>query len=468
MIPVVRDEREFGIKRATLPCRPKPHAGIIRRMTDILILFFGGCTLVLLVWLLRRSFQNDADAQLLTQLEEKHRAMLVDLHDGLNRLGDRLQALSSDSSERLRTSVAQELKETRDAMQALQLAQTENLAKTRETVLEKLHVTLAEQGKAEQALIQDTMLKATSQLTASIETLTKAVDQRLETIGGKVSERLDEGFKKTNETFVNVMARLATIDEAQKKIDGLTTNMVSLQELLGDKRSRGAFGEVQLEGLVRNLLPEAAFEFQYTFPNGKCADCVLKLPEPTGLVAVDSKFPLENYEAMFLEGADRGSPALFKSGVKRHVDDIASKYIIPNVTSDGAVMFIPAEAVFAEIHAHHRDIVEYAQKRRVWIVSPTTLMAVLNTARAVLKDTETRKQVHIIQDELSKLGKDFARFDERMKKLAVHIQQASKDVEEVHISSRKITDRFAKIERVELEGAAEAKLLNDIGNDELD
>ena len=435
-------------------------------MIDILILFFTGCSMALLVWLLWRSFQTDAHTQLLAQLEEKHRSMLVDLNDGLNKLGDRLQTLTTESSDRLRTAVAQELKETRDAMQALQLAQTENLSKTRETVLEKLHVTLAEQGKAEQALIQDTMLKATAQLTTSIETLTKAVDQRLEKIGGKVSERLDEGFKKTNETFVNVMTRLATIDEAQKKIDGLTTNMVSLQELLGDKRSRGAFGEVQLEGLVRNLLPEAAFEFQYTFSNGKCADCVLKLPEPTGMVAVDSKFPLENYEAMFLEGADRASPAVFKAGVKRHIEDIASKYIIPNVTSDGAVMFIPAEAVFAEIHAHHRDIVEYAQARRVWIVSPTTLMAVLNTARAVLKDTETRKQVHIIQDELGKLGKDFARFDERMKKLAVHIQQASKDVEEVHISSRKITDRFAKIERVELEGAAEAKLLSGVGNEE--
>lgn len=434
-------------------------------MIDIVILFFTGCALALLAWLLWRSIRADANSQLLTQLEEKHRAMLVDLHDGLNKLGDRLQTISNESSERLRASVAQELKETRDAMQALQLAQTENLAKTRETVLEKLHVTLAEQGKAEQALIQDTMLKATAQLTTSIEALTKAVDQRLETIGGKVSERLEEGFKKTNETFVNVMTRLATIDEAQKKIDGLTSNMVSLQELLGDKRSRGAFGEVQLEGLVRNLLPEAAFEFQYTFSNGKCVDCVLKLPEPTGLVAVDSKFPLENYEAMFLEGADRTSPAVFKAGVKRHIEDIASKYIIPNVTSDGAVMFIPAEAVFAEIHAHHRDIVEYAQRRRVWIVSPTTLMAVLNTARAVLKDTETRKQVHIIQDELGKLGKDFARFDERMKKLAVHIQQASKDVEEVHISSKKITDRFAKIERVELEGNAEAKLLS-TGNEE--
>lgn len=401
-------------------------------------------------------------AQTAQVLEQQHRAMLLDLHDGLNKLGDRLSAASQDSAERLRVSVAQELNATRDAMQALQLAQTENLAQTRNQVLEKLHQTLAEQGNAGQTLIQDTMRHATQQLTTSIDTLTKAVDGRLEQIGGKVSERLDEGFKKTNETFVSVMSRLATIDEAQKKIDGLTTNMVSLQELLGDKRSRGAFGEVQLEGLVRNLLPEVAFEFQYTFSNGTRVDCVLKLPEPTGLVAVDSKFPLENYEGMFTEGADRTSPALFKAGVKRHVDDIASKYIIPGETSDGAVMFIPAEAVFAEIHAHHRDLVEYAQKRRVWIVSPTTLMAVLNTARAVLKDTETRKQVHIIQDELGKLGKDFSRFDERMKKLADHIRQASKDVEEVHISSKKITDRFAKIERVDLEHPT---ALPDVGGD---
>ena len=436
-------------------------------MIEILTLIFAIGSFLLMLWLVLRSTQKtDVASALLPPLEDKHRAMLRDLHDGLNKLGDRLNVISTDNSDRLRASVAQELKETRDAMQALQLTQTQNLAAMRESVLEKLHVTLAEQGKAEQELIQATMRNATLQLTASIENLTKAVDGRLEQIGGKVSERLDEGFKKTNDTFVRVMERLATIDEAQKKIDGLTSNVVSLQELLGDKRSRGAFGEVQLEGLVRNLLPEAAFEFQYTFSNGKCADCVLKLPEPTGMVAVDSKFPLENYEAMFLEGADRASPAAFKAGVKRHIEDIASKYIIPNVTSDGAVMFIPAEAVFAEIHAHHRDIVEYAQTRRVWIVSPTTLMAVLNTARAVLKDTETRKQVHIIQDELGKLGKDFARFDERMKKLAVHIQQASKDVEEVHISSKKITDRFAKIERVELEGAAEAKLLSGVGNEE--
>lgn len=443
-------------------------------MQIVILVLVIACLLALVVLLLRQSRTPDAAsellAQLMPQLEEKHRAMLRDLHDGLNKLGDRLSLSSADSSERLRQAVANELKETRDAMQALQAAQTSSLAQTRETVLEKLHTTLAEQGKAEQALIQDTMLKATSQLTASIETLTKAVDARLEEIGGKVSERLDEGFKKTNDTFVRVMERLATIDEAQKKIDGLTTNVVSLQELLGDKRSRGAFGEVQLEALVRNVLPNSSFAMQHILPNGTRVDCALFLPEPTGTVAVDSKFPLENYHRMLESGISDVERALaqrqFKADVKKHVDDIASKYIIPNVTSDGAVMFIPAEAVFAEIHAYHPDVVDYAMAKRVWVVSPTTLMAVLNTARAVLKDVETRKQVHIIKDELGKLGKEFSRFDVRMKKLADHIRQAHEDALDVHTTSQKISRRFAQIERVELQGDAEAALaLPDLPDD---
>ena len=438
-------------------------------MTDIILLVLLIAVLLLLLWQNLRSLRAEqANQNLLVQLEDKHRAMLVDLNNGLNNLGDRLINLSNEHSDRLRTQVTQELSQTRDAMQKLQVSQVESLAATRETILERMHQTLAEQSKAEQILIQNTMGGATQLLAQRIEALTKTVEERLELISGKVSERLDEGFKKTNETFLNVMTHLTKIDEAQKKIDGLATNVVSLQELLGDKRSRGAFGEVQLEGLVRNLLPESAFEFQYTFANKTRADCVLKLPEPTGLVAVDSKFPLENYEGMFAEGPDRISPAVFKTGVKKHIDDIAGKYIIPGVTSDGAVMFLPAEAVFAEIHAHHRDLVEYAHRKRVWIVSPTTLMAVLNTARAVLKDTETRKQVHIIQEELSKLGKDFALFDGRMKKLADHIRQAHEDAEKVQVSSRKISSHFARIERVELEGHRPPPLLDEIaeGNEE--
>ncbi|MGZ8270497.1 MAG: DNA recombination protein RmuC [Methylophilus sp.] len=424
--------------------------------------------MVLMVWLLLRTFQNQSSDLLVKQLEEKHRAMLLDLNDGLNKLGDRLNATSQENAERLKSSVSNELLSTREAMQALQLAQNSSLAQTRETVLETLHKTLSEQTKSQQAQINDSMLKATTTLTQSIESLSKVVDARLEEIGGKVSERLEEGFKKTNETFVSVMERLATIDEAQKKIDGLSTNMVSLQELLGDKRSRGAYGEVQLEGLVRNVLPTSSFKMQHTFENGTRVDCALFLPDPTGTVAVDSKFPLENYHRMFdsslSEAVQAQAEKQFKADIKKHVDDIASKYIIPNVTSDGAVMFIPAEAVFAEIHAYHPEIIDYAMNKRVWVVSPTTLMAVLNTARAVLKDVEMRKQVHIIKEELGKLSKDFERFDTRMKKLADNIRQAHENAQDVHISSQKISRRFSQIERVELSDMP-IDLLDDVDED---
>lgn len=402
-------------------------------------------------------------------MEEKHRLMITDLHEGLAKQADRLGAALTENSERLRSLVDQELNQTREALQVLQLSQNHSLAQTRETMIKQLsdltlalQEKLAEQGRADQELIQNTLRNTTEVLTASVENLAKTVDGRLEQISGRVTERLDEGFKKTNETFTNVMARLATIDEAQKKIDGLTTNVVSLQELLGDKRSRGAFGEVQLEALVRNILPPVAYEFQYTLPNNARTDCVLKLPEPTGMVAVDSKFPLENYHRMFapeMTDAERAqAQKQFKADVRKHVEDISQKYIVAGETSDGAVMFVPAEAVFAEIHAYHPEVVDYAMQRHVWIVSPTTMMAVLNTARAVIKDVETRKQVHIIKDELAKLGREFARFDERMKKLADHIRQAHEDAERVHVTSQKISQRFAQIESVDLEHSREGRV----------
>ena len=397
--------------------------------------------------------------------ESRHRAMLTDLADGLAKQGERIAQSQLDAGERLRSAVAQELTHTRDAVAKLQLEQSQGLATLSQTLTQKQDALksemlaqtlekLAEQSRAQTEHMQSTMRLLTQQIGERVDLLTKTNDTRLAEISGKVNERLEEGFKKTNETFVNVMTRLATIDEAQKKLDGLTTNVVSLQQLLGDKKSRGAFGEVQLEQVIRNMLPETSFEFQYGFSQhgqNVVADCVLKLPDPVGLIAIDSKFPLENYERMISDEADKVSPAVFKADVKKHVDAISSKYIIPGVTSDGAMMFVPAEAVFAEIHARHRDIVEYAQQRRVWIVSPTTLMAVLNTVRAVLKDVETRKQIHIIKDELGKLGKEFGRFDERMRKLADHIRQANKDVEDVATTSKKISDRFQAIERVELE-----------------
>lgn len=418
-----------------------------------LILLVGLWLFVLWQW--RQRTQQPTEPLLLQSLEEKHRAMLRDLNEALNSLGDRLTRMSGEQQDRLRLQITQELGATRDAMQALQVAQRDHLSQSSEQLTLNLRQGLSEQGLAQQTMLQSALQTTTLSLTQSIEVLTKVVDGRLEEMSGKVSERLEEGFKKTNETFVSVMARLATIDEAQKKIDGLSTNMVSLQELLGDKRSRGAFGEVQLEGLVRNVLPPNSYAMQHTLSNGTRVDCALFLPEPTGMVAVDSKFPLENYHRMYdrslSEGMQAQAAKQFKADLKKHIDDISLKYIIGNETSDGAVMFIPAEAVFAEIHAYQPEVVEYAMQKRVWLVSPTTLMAVLNTARAVLKDVEMRKQVHIIKDELGKLSKDFERFDTRMKKLADNIRQAHEHAQDVHISSQKISRRFAQIEKVELQ-----------------
>lgn len=373
----------------------------------------------------------------------------------MQKLAD-MAAETQSRQENLRLALNTSLGETRE----LVLKQLADIAATlqakqdalREDVLLKLSTMLSEQAKREMDMLQSMLTASTQQLTASVGELTKTADGRLAEISGKVNERLDEGFKKTNETFANVMARLATIDEAQKKIDGLTTNVVSLQELLGDKRSRGAFGEVQLEHLISNVLPQQVYELQASLPNGTRADCLLRLPEPTGTVAVDAKFPLENYHRMFAAGEDRtAAQRAFKADVKKHIDDISSKYIISNVTADGAVMFVPAEAVFAEIHAYHPELVQYAMGKRVWIVSPTTLMAVLNTARAVIKDVETRKQVHIIQEALGKLSAEFGRFDKRMKKLADHIRMAHDDAQEVSITSEKISKRFIEIEQVKLD-----------------
>jgi DNA recombination protein RmuC len=285
--------------------------------------------------------------------------------------------------------------------------------------------------------------------------LRNETSERLKDISGQVDKRLQDSFEKTTSTFTDVVKRLTIIDEAQKRITELSTSVSSLQDILTDKRSRGAFGEVQLEGLVRNMLPENNFSLQHTFDNGKRADCVLFLPEPSGNIAIDAKFPLESYRLLAADSATAAQRSVaetqFKQDIKKHVKDIASKYIIPGETGDGAMLFIPAEAIFAYIHSHCQSVVEFAQRSRVWMVSPTTMMAILTTARAVIKDSATRKQVHLIQAHIGKLADDFGRFEQRMDNLARHINQTQKDVVDIHKSSKKISDRFGKIEQVELD-----------------
>ena len=332
--------------------------------------------------------------------------------------------------------------------------QKEQLNQKQNQALEQLinHLNKATQVSREE--LGKSLNQSSEQMAKRIDALTQNTDLRLKEISNGVEKRLSEGFEKTTKTFSDILQRLALIDDAQKKITDLSNNVVSLQEVLNDKRSRGAFGEVQLNGLIRNVLPEQSFKLQHTLSNGKIADCVLFLPEPTGNVVIDSKFPLESYRTMMdIEQGElerKSAQRQFKIDIKKHINDISDKYLIDNETADGAIMFIPAEAIFAEIHGHQSDLVDYANKKRVWLASPTTLMAILTTARSVLKDEATRTQIHIIQAHLSHLSQDFDRFKGRFANLAKHIDQAASDVQQIHTSANKISTRFEKIEQVDL------------------
>ncbi len=298
----------------------------------------------------------------------------------------------------------------------------------------------------------------TKDINNDFENLNKKIEERLNRINDKVNERLDQNFEKTNKTFTNVLERLSKIDEAQKKIESLSSDIVSLQGILTDKKSRGIFGEVNLKQILSSVFGESnnkVYSLQYTLANGTIADCILFAPEPLGTIAIDSKFPLENYRMMVdkklpIETRERYEKQ-FKSDVKKHIDAISSKYIIPDITSDQAIMFLPAEAIFAEINAYHSDIIEYAYKKRVWITSPTTLMSTLTVIQMIIKNIERDKYTSIIHDELNKLGIEFGRYKERWDRLAKSIQTVNKEVENVQITSDKISKKFDIISGVDLE-----------------
>ncbi len=294
-------------------------------------------------------------------------------------------------------------------------------------------------------------------LTNDFNNQTERLDNRLRLINDKVNERLDENFEKTNKTFTNVLERLSKIDEAQKKIDTLSGDIVSLQGVLTDKKTRGIFGEVNLENILVNVFGKnntKVYQMQYTFENGTIADSVLFTPEPLGTIAIDSKFPLEHYQIMVDKNNStevrNSAEKMFKSDMKKHIDAISSKYIIPGVTSDQAILFLPAEAIFAEVNAYHTELLEYAYKKRVWITSPTTLISTLTTIQIILKNIERDKFAKIIHSELNLLSEEFKRYKDRWDKLYRSIETVSKDVKEIHITTDKITKRFNSINQVEM------------------
>lgn len=316
-------------------------------------------------------------------------------------------------------------------------------------------------GKFELSINQDlTLFKDNLEngLNNKFDNLNQKLEGRLNLISDNVNKRLDTNLEKSNQTFTNIIARLATIDNAQKKIENLSQDIVSLQSVLTDKKTRGIFGEVNLHHILSNVFGEnneKLYKEQYKLKNGYIADAILFAPLPLGTICIDSKFPLENYERMVdknLSLEERKTyEKNFKTDFKKHIDAISMKYIEIEETSDQAIMFLPAEAIFAEVNAYHHDLLEYGAKRKVWITSPTTLISTLTIIEMIFKNIERDKYTSIIHEELNKLGNDFRLYRERWDKLSRSIETVSKDAEQVNITTEKISKKFDNISQVQIE-----------------
>ncbi|HXV25734.1 MAG TPA: DNA recombination protein RmuC [Alphaproteobacteria bacterium] len=298
-------------------------------------------------------------------------------------------------------------------------------------------------------------------LQAQERALAMAVEERLAELGRRVGESLHQSSEATHANLSDLKARLAVIESAQKSISELSGQVIGLQELLANKQARGAFGEIQLMDLVRSTLPPSAYAFQATLGGGRRVDCLVTLPNPPGPIAIDAKFPLESYRSLREARDEAGLIAArrdFAQAIRHHVRDIAQKYIVPGETADSALLFLPSEAVYAELHASFPSLVEEAFRAKVWIVSPTTLMATLTTVRAILKDVRMREQADLIQREVGLLVKDVERLDERAAKLQQHFELTQKDMRDLRVSTDKITRRGARIGDVQLDELTEKQV----------
>lgn len=305
---------------------------------------------------------------------------------------------------------------------------------------------LAETQAAAQAQMAERMQ-------AQERALARAVEERLAAMGARLDEGLQQSAHRQATTLHDLRERLAVIDAAQKNITELSAQVVSLQDILSNKQARGAFGEIQLNDIVTSMLPPNAYRFQAPLGEGRRVDCLLELPNPPGAIAIDAKFPLESFHALRAARAEPDKTVAgraFAAAILKHVRDIAEKYIVPGETAESALMFLPSEAIYAELHANFPDVVEKSFRAKVWIVSPTTLMATLNTVRAVLKDAHMREQAGVIQKEVRALLDDVGRLDDRVAALDKHFVQASEDIRQIRISADKVVKRADRIESVQL------------------
>ena len=284
--------------------------------------------------------------------------------------------------------------------------------------------------------------------------LINMMEERLSKVQLQMNENLSHSSRRTAQSLGDLQQRLATIDKAQEKITKLSGDVLSLQDILSNKQTRGAFGEIQLTDIVSKALPSDGFDLQATLSNGRRADCLIKLPNPPGPIVIDSKFPLEAYEALRNASSEVETSAavrLFKTSVRKHIKDISERYIIEGETADGAILFLPSEAVYAELHANYSEIVREGFSARVWIVSPTTCMATLNTMRAILKDARMREQAGAIRKELTSLYQDVDRLGVRVESLDRHFNQAAKDISDIKISADKAGRRAKRLDNFDFE-----------------
>jgi DNA recombination protein RmuC len=313
-----------------------------------------------------------------------------------------------------------------------------------------------EAGHAEMEARMAELMRAQGEITGHV----RGLSERLDGFGHRIGQSMSDTTRNTQESLAQLGERLAVIDKAQQTITTLSSQVVELQNILANKQTRGAFGQARMEAIIRDALPTNAYRFQATLTNGTRPDCLILFPDDGPSLVIDAKFPLEAWNA--IRGAEtpealKAAEAQFRRDTVKHVQDIAERYFVPGETQDTAFMFVPSESIFADIHERFEDIVQRAHRARVVVVSPSLLMLSIQVVLSLLRDQRMREQAHVIQNEVIRLMEDVGRLDDRVRRLQTHFGQANKDIDEILISTKKVTGRGAKIEAVEFDEAKEER-----------
>jgi len=431
----------------------------MRRKMETLIVIMAFVLLIITVLILFQLFKirKQQQLELLYLKEEMEQLMIKEFTSGteksINENARRLVEIEKTTTLNIKNNLLQGIGELNNALSG----NNEKLLMKFNDFIQKIGVVMNENNQGLTLNINRFKDEFKKSVNDDFEALNRKIEGRLDLMNAKVEERLAKGFEETTKTFGSVLERLGKIDEAQKKIEALSSNVVSLQDILTDKKSRGIFGEVQLYQILASVFGEKndrTYQKQYKLSNNTMVDAMLFTPEPIGNIAIDSKFPLENYRKMYdseLTNEERiNARKEFVGNLKKHIDDISEKYIIRNETSEQAIMFLPAEAIFAEINAYHTDVIDYAYRKNVRIASPTTLVSVLTTIQMILTNIEREKYASVIQEELGKLHEEFGRYEKRWKALEKDIEKVTKDVKEITTTSNKISKRFTEISNVNM------------------